>query len=173
MTETVLRLVLPLDDNETVTEPDALAADALGDGAYDGAGDAPADGAGDAEPDGPGDAPTLPGLNVGPAERAAVLARHWQLMITESARRSMDRPGSVLTDPPPSIGHIAAYYRAAPWVPAHHESGALRAAGRAYGYAVALPVVAALYSLAWLFARPVRIGVVLLIVGAVTLAALV
>lgn len=176
-----LRLVVPADDGteQDTAPPEWLAAatagdapgpgDAPADGPADAPGDAPADGAGDGEAD--GHAVTL-GLSVSAADRGAVLARHWLRMITESARKSAGRPGSVLTDAPPSIAHIAAYYAAAPWVPDNSESGLLTAAGRAYGYAIGLPLVALFYCLAWLAARPVRLGLALLITGAVIVAAL-
>lgn len=168
MSEPALRLVPPADDGP---ETDALTPPAV-DASVDAAVDAPVDASADTEADASVDTPQMPGLTVTPQDVVAVTLRHWAGMVTASARKSMSQPGTVLTDEPPSIAHIAAYYRASAWVPDHHEAEWLRAAGRAYGYAVGIPVVAFLYGLAWLFARPVRIGLVLLVAGAVTIAAL-
>lgn len=168
MSEPALRLVPPADDGPGADAADAPAIDAKADATVDARVDAEPDASADASTD----TPKMPGLAVTPQDVVAVTLRHWAGMVTASARKSMSQPGTVLTDEPPSIAHIAAYYRASAWVPDHHEAEWLRAAGRAYGYCVGIPAVAFLYGLAWLFARPVRIGLVLLVAGAVTIAAL-
>lgn len=168
MTEPVLRLVLSDDDPENAI-PDAQAADTRTDAPADVKGDARADGGADSEADA---LPVMPGLTVTRGDIAAVAVRHWASMIAASARKTMTHPGTVITDEPPSIAHLLAYYRAAAWVPDKASAEALAFAGRAYGYCVGIPLTALFYSLAWLFARPARIGLVLIAASAVTIAAL-
>jgi CHASE2 domain-containing sensor protein len=63
-----------------------------------------------------------------------------------------------LAEPPASITELLAYLRAAAWVPSLEEHPLLVAAGRAYGYVVAVPGSLVLYGMAWLIQRPARLA---------------
>lgn len=65
--------------------------------------------------------------------------------------------GEVTATPPPSLAAMAAYTRAGNWVPGERHPW-LEAAGKAYGYLVALPVSAALYAVSLVFQRPGRLA---------------
>lgn len=57
--------------------------------------------------------------------------------------------------PPAAIAELVAYTRSGAWVPGE-QAPVLEAAGRAYGWVIAVPVSVALYAVAWVIQRPAR-----------------
>lgn len=84
--------------------------------------------------------------------RSRELGRHWWAL----AKRTWDGfwENSVTEQHPASIAALRGYIHSAAWVPG--DVPLLEALGRLYGYAVALPASAVLYTLAWLLQRPGR-----------------
>ena len=75
---------------------------------------------------------------------------------------------SLWSQAPASVADIAAYTRAGAWAPGD-QAPIVEAAGKAYGWCVAIPVTVTLYSLAWLLQRPGRLAVTTLIAGVVVI----
>lgn len=87
------------------------------------------------------------------------------------ATTATERPrglGEVAETPPPSLADLAAYTRAGEWVPGERHPW-LEAAGKAYGYLVALPVSAALYAISLLIQRPGRLALASFVLAVVWL----
>lgn len=85
-------------------------------------------------------------------DRSRELARHWW----DLAKKTWDGfwENHVTEQHPASIAALRGYIHSAAWVPG--EMPVLEVLGRLYGYGIALPVSAALYTLAWLLQRPGR-----------------
>lgn len=64
--------------------------------------------------------------------------------------------GEVAETSPPSLADLAAYTRAGDWIPGERHPW-LEAAGKVYGYLVALPASAALYAISLIMQRPGRL----------------
>lgn len=76
--------------------------------------------------------------------------------------------GEVTATAPPPLADLAAYTRAGDWVPGEQHR-LLEAAGKAYGYLIAIPISAALYVVALLIQRPTRAGLAVLVLTVVWL----
>jgi len=114
---------------------------------------------------------TVPGERISVTGRGVIATRHVGSQAIGNARTWASRPGTAFTDSPPSLQHIARYYKAAPWVPDAYERTLLVRLGRAYGYCVGIPMAALFYGIAWVFARPLRFSAASFIAMIVGLAA--
>jgi hypothetical protein len=146
----------------------------------DGRDDAPVDGPVDDRPDGPGDAfafslpgvlavrdPGVPGL---PASvRAWLTLRHWATLCGQSARKAATNPRGPYHAQPESLAAHDAYRRSRAWIPAGHEGRILGPAGGAYHHTIARAGLIAGYSLAWVFARPLRLFIAVVVIGGIVL----
>lgn len=116
-------------------------------------------------------APPLYALRDGPnaQTRAHARARRVLAALTQRYRAVFRVPApypgrpradsvAALAEPPASITELLTYLRAAAWVPSPEEHPLLVAAGRAYGYVVAVPGSLVLYGMAWLIQRPARLA---------------
>lgn len=83
---------------------------------------------------------------------AAVTARAVRRPVRERRRP----PSPFWSASPASVADLLAYTRSGAWVPGERAL-VLEAAGKAYGYLVAVPTSVALYAVAWLLQRPARL----------------
>jgi hypothetical protein len=66
--------------------------------------------------------------------------------------------------PPPSLHELLRYTKSGAWVPGD-QAPWLEGLGKAYGFGIALPTSAALYSVAWLLQRPTRLFLASVVAG--------
>lgn len=90
--------------------------------------------------------------------RRRATRRRAALVATRRPRRParVRRPSELWSTPPTSVADLLAYTRSGAWVPGE-RAPVLEAAGKAYGYLVAVPVSVLLYAVAWLLQRPGRL----------------
>jgi hypothetical protein len=89
---------------------------------------------------------------------AQVRLIRWAISVASGLRVGEAGSGSLLADRPASIGDLIAYTRSGDWVPGDRHP-ALEAAGKAYGYLIAVTGSVALYGAAWVIQRPTRFAV--------------
>lgn len=70
--------------------------------------------------------------------------------------------------PPPSLHELQRYTKSGAWVPGD-QAPWLEGLGKAYGFGIALPTSAALYSVAWLLQRPTRLFLASVVAGVIWL----
>lgn len=106
------------------------------------------------------------------ARLAAVAERFRRLrvaLVNRRAARARWRARDVqrltpFRSPPVSIAELAAYIRSGGWVPGECAP-VLEAAGKAYGWLIAIPVSVVLYVVAWLVQRPSRSALTAAVAG--------
>jgi hypothetical protein len=115
--------------------------------------------------------PETPGPAVGAelevsAAGVAGMVHHWTGMAAA-------RPGgllhSLVADSPPSAAEHLGYVGSGAWLPPGHPGGASRLAGQTYGYTLGLLGVTIGNGIAWTFHKPMRLLLVALIAGFLTL----
>lgn len=120
-----------------------------------------------------------PPMRSGAASRARQLAHSVTVRVRTVLRALGFAPGAadddvgrlareIVAAPPPSLATLYAYTQAGEWVPGE-QARVLELAGKVYGYAVALPLSAALYAVSLLIQRPARLAFAAFVVGVVLL----
>lgn len=92
----------------------------------------------------------------------ARVARVWDVAVGETP--------SPWSAPQPPMADLVRYAREAPWCA--EDADGWRRAGQVYQWAISIPVSLVCYLVAWLFQRPARLGLAVLLAGLVALAVL-
>ena len=166
--------------------------DSPGDGKHDGPGDGKADGPGDGRRDagaaaegpvlmfspvapsgGEPASPGLPGVVLGPrrppAARVLGTLAHWADRWWQAALRAVANPRGPYYARPESLAAHDEYRRSRAWVPPGQEGRFLGPLGGAYHHTAGRAGLATGYLWAWIWARPLRLFIAVVITGGIFL----
>lgn len=101
-------------------------------------------------------------------EKAARLARHWAASVREDAMRPGELLHAAYHGKPESVAEIHAYALSRAWVPEDYEGSLVLFLGAVYSHTVAKGGVALGGSIAWVFARALRLTVFAFVCGVLT-----
>lgn len=99
--------------------------------------------------------------------RAWLTGRHWGAAWWQSAERLITSPRGPWHAQPESLADHDAYRRSRAWVPPGHPGRILGPSGGAYHRTLGNFGMTAGYSLAWIFARPMRLVITAAVLGVV------
>ena len=101
------------------------------------------------------------------AVRAWLTIRHWASLWWQSAERALTNPRGPWHAQPESLAGHDAYRRSRAWIPPGQDGKILGPAGGAYHRTLGNAGMTAGYSLAWIFARPMRLAITAAALGIV------
>lgn len=102
-------------------------------------------------------------------ERSWRLARHWAASAREEAMRSGGLAHGLIHGRPESLAAQHAYVKSRAWVPDGHDGPLLPGLGAVYGHTLGRAGMCLGYAVAWVFARPMRLALVVVLASAFTL----
>jgi hypothetical protein len=115
----------------------------------------------------------LPAVVLGPrrsvSRRAWVMLAHWASGGWHSACRTVTNPRGPYHAQPESLAAHDAYRRSRAWVPPGHEGRVLGPLGGFYHHTFARFGLATGYLWAWLWARPLRLFLAVVVIGGIYL----